>query len=476
MVLRQEAGTNGLYLDEDGQIYVNNSTSDGVKINGACFASIGTNTNALDLGSNTRPFKDLYLQLGGDIVYTTSNENMRLQHINPNQLRISGSDGVAPSFNVLDGSITASVIEAESAFKLNNSNALSFSGNVLYVGNEDDWTTVELGRETTDEIHANGIFKAEQLLKAEQNAQITGSLNVTGSNEIIGSGSGIFSVEGSVGTLFTVDDGLDDVIFAANNISGTPVISANADNTVKLGKLNGFGIVISGSTPAPTNEAAKIFITGSVHHTGSSFNIDSNLQFTDGLTNQIIFDHPGASKAVIKSDNGYSLILDADADGDESNTNMVDLRVGGASIVKADGGNSQITLNAKTLVKNTSLTVGGTSTLSTTAGRIDATNDVVAFSTSDEKLKENITPIENALDKVSQVQGIEFDWIPKEEVHGNKGHDVGVIAQEIEKVLPEVVTTRDNGYKAVKYEKIIPLLVEAIKELQAEVQELKNSK
>ena len=61
-------------------------------------------------------------------------------------------------------------------------------------------------------------------------------------------------------------------------------------------------------------------------------------------------------------------------------------------------------------------------------------------------------------------------------IHGNEGHDVGVLAQELEKVLPEVVTTRDNGYKAVKYEKIIPLLVEAIKELQAEVQELKNSK
>jgi hypothetical protein len=61
-------------------------------------------------------------------------------------------------------------------------------------------------------------------------------------------------------------------------------------------------------------------------------------------------------------------------------------------------------------------------------------------------------------------------------VHGNEGHDVGVLAQELEKVLPEVVTTRDSGYKAVKYEKIIPLLVEAIKELQAEVQKLKNTK
>ena len=122
------------------------------------------------------------------------------------------------------------------------------------------------------------------------------------------------------------------------------------------------------------------------------------------------------------------------------------------------------------------LQVGGTTVMNTTTGRIDASNDVVAFATSDKRLKGNITPIENALNKVSQVQGIEFDWIPKEGVHGNEGHDVGVLAQEIEKVLPEVVTTRDNGYKAVKYEKIIPLLVEAIKELQKDVQELKNNK
>ena len=55
----------------------------------------------------------------------------------------------------------------------------------------------------------------------------------------------------------------------------------------------------------------------------------------------------------------------------------------------------------------------------------------------------------------------------------NQGHDVGVIAQEIEEVLPEVVTTRDSGYKAVKYEKIVPLLTESIKELK-EIEEPKN--
>jgi len=114
-----------------------------------------------------------------------------------------------------------------------------------------------------------------------------------------------------------------------------------------------------------------------------------------------------------------------------------------------------------------------------TAGRLDCSNDVVAFASSDKRLKENIKPLDNALDKINKINGVEFDWKKltekeKETIHGNKGHDVGVIAQEIEEVLPEVVTTRDNGYKAVKYEKIVPLLIEAIKEQQVQIDELKT--
>ena len=111
---------------------------------------------------------------------------------------------------------------------------------------------------------------------------------------------------------------------------------------------------------------------------------------------------------------------------------------------------------------------------SATAGRIDASNDIVAYSSSDKRFKTNIIPISNALDKISQISGYEFDWIPNSEFHGFKGHDVGVIAQEIEYVLPEIVTTRDSGYKAVKYEKIIPLLIEAIKEQQDQINQLKS--
>jgi len=124
-------------------------------------------------------------------------------------------------------------------------------------------------------------------------------------------------------------------------------------------------------------------------------------------------------------------------------------------------------------VEDGSIAVGNI-TNSTTDGRIDASNDVVAFSTSDIRLKDNIKTIDKALDKVNSIQGIEFDWIEKEEVHGNSGHDIGVIAQEIEKILPDVVTTRDSGYKAVKYEKIVPLLIEAIKDLSKQVDGLKR--
>ena len=125
------------------------------------------------------------------------------------------------------------------------------------------------------------------------------------------------------------------------------------------------------------------------------------------------------------------------------------------------------------------LQVGGTTTMNATAGRIDATNDVVAFATSDIRLKENIQPINDALCKVIGVSGNTFDWkeLNQEEIktiHGNTGRDVGVIAQEIEEILPEAVTTRDNGYKAVNYEKIVPLLIEAIKEQQKQIDELKS--
>ena len=106
------------------------------------------------------------------------------------------------------------------------------------------------------------------------------------------------------------------------------------------------------------------------------------------------------------------------------------------------------------------------------AGAILATNDVVAFASSDERLKENLEPIGSATEKVGQLTGYTFDWIPMEGIHVHNGHDVGVIAQEVEKVLPEIVEERGNGYKAVKYEKLTALLIQAVNEQQQQIDRL----
>ena len=108
-------------------------------------------------------------------------------------------------------------------------------------------------------------------------------------------------------------------------------------------------------------------------------------------------------------------------------------------------------------------------------GETYVTNNITAYYSSDISLKDNIRPIESALFKVKQIRGVTFDWNEKSsELQQEKGHDVGLIAQEVETVLPEVIQIREDGIKAIAYEKVVPLLVEAIKEQQTLIEDLSN--
>lgn len=96
---------------------------------------------------------------------------------------------------------------------------------------------------------------------------------------------------------------------------------------------------------------------------------------------------------------------------------------------------------------------------------------------SDARLKENIHPIENALDKVCRLRGVEFDWRSKEypERNFDDRRHLGLIAQEVEEVIPEVVTTgSSDGMKSVEYANLVAVLVEAVKELKSENESLKQ--
>jgi hypothetical protein len=122
-------------------------------------------------------------------------------------------------------------------------------------------------------------------------------------------------------------------------------------------------------------------------------------------------------------------------------------------------------------------------------GNLRTAADVIAYA-SDGRLKTNVKVIENAISKVQAIRGVEYDWL--ENIYEDYGfkptkmHEVGVIAQEVELVLPEVVLTApfngaykdkhgiDPNFLTVKYDKMVPLLIEAIKEQQTQIESQKS--
>ncbi len=156
----------------------------------------------------------------------------------------------------------------------------------------------------------------------------------------------------------------------------------------------------------------------------------------------------------IALDSGYSLYFDGGSDTRmlESSANVLDTYVGGSHSLRLEAD-----------------------------GDLQVKQDVVAYSSiySDERLKDDVKTIDSALEKVKKLRGVEFVW--------NKGSrkdekDIGVIAQETEKVLPEIVrekkmglhTDSDEKFKTVDYDKLTAVLIESIKEQQKQIEELKS--
>ena len=96
------------------------------------------------------------------------------------------------------------------------------------------------------------------------------------------------------------------------------------------------------------------------------------------------------------------------------------------------------------------------------------------WSGSDERWKKDITPLTDPLGKVMRLQGVSFNWKTDEfpELNFSTAAQIGLIAQDAEKVMPEVVTTDNRGYKGISYEKLAPVLIEAIKKQQQKISEL----
>lgn len=141
--------------------------------------------------------------------------------------------------------------------------------------------------------------------------------------------------------------------------------------------------------------------------------------------------------------------------------------ISGVGTITIEGGRDIDSIGSanQVLYKNSSNVASGSPNLT-----FDGTNLVcggTVTASSDESLKDNISPIENALGKVIDLRGVEFDYKETGE------HSIGLIAQEVEKVLPDLVHENEEGIKSVAYQNIVAVLIEAVKEQQIQIELLK---
>ena len=291
----------------------------------------------------------------------------------------------------------------------------------------------------------------------------------SGSNRFGDAGNDTHSFTGSVqvsGSLTTIGTStatsFNGTINSTNGVvSGSSQITYTSISSIPAGIVSGSSQVVGSSITTNTVTVGSTAITlGGTATTIAGLTSVTSTGFTGALTGNASTATTAAALTNARTINGTSF----DGSANITIPNLV-------------SGSAQVTLSSTTggttssNVQFNSLGIGMAA--SATAGRIDASNDVVAFSTSDIRFKENIVPIENALDKISKISGNTYDWKAElKDVHGYEGNDVGVIAQEVEAVLPQLVQNRDNGYKAVKYDKLVALLIEGIKEQQTQIHSL----
>jgi hypothetical protein len=149
---------------------------------------------------------------------------------------------------------------------------------------------------------------------------------------------------------------------------------------------------------------------------------------------------------------------------------------GGATVTRTDASTITITTTDSdtTYTRSDFINQDVNTDSNVTFASVSATGDVVAYASSDERLKDNIEVISNPIEKVQSLKGVTWDWNDNADKLQQSLPNVGVIAQDVEKVLPQLVKDRDNGFKGVDYAKLTGLLIEAIKEQQKEIDILKE--
>tara|TARA_B100000508_G_scaffold49581_1_gene38536 strand:+ start:3742 stop:4869 length:1128 start_codon:yes stop_codon:yes gene_type:complete len=320
-----------------------------------------------------------------------------------------------------------------------------------------------------------------KLRNSANNAWITLPLSITASNET----SGALTVNGNLTTTGILD--ADGGVTVDNiTIDGTEIDLSSGDLTID----SAGDIILDADGGNVTFKDGGTAI-GDLVNSSSDFVIESKVQDKDiifkgddggGVISALTLDMSEAGNAIFNGsiDVGGSITKTGDFTLDVSGD--ITLDADGGDFKFADGGtdigqfiNSSSDFKIRTVVQDKDLIFEGNDNGATItaltldmseAGSATFNDNVTAFS--DERLKDNIETLEHGLAKVEQLRGVTYIRDGKE--------NIGVIAQEVEKILPEIVLTADDemGTKSVDYSRITAVLIEAVKDLSAKVKELEN--
>ena len=272
----------------------------------------------------------------------------------------------------------------------------------------------------------------------------------------------------------TVTDG-NEINFGKNGTKNLAVFTAGAgcqlkhDGNTKLETVTG-GVEVTGDLTLGGN-----IVLSDNEQIQFGNKSGGDLKIYHDSNDSYIMDE-GNGAIIIRSVNGGSgagaVVIDTD-NAPASNTAAV---VTQARFYSRSSGDANIGVrlhhNGDPADQNDRVRLDTTSAGVTIHGQLDVTGDIVAFSSSDLRLKTDINPIVDALSKVKSISGNTFEW-NENSIH--EGQDTGVVAQEIEALgLPGIAKERDDGYLGVRYEKLVPLLIEAIKELSDKVDNLEQ--
>lgn len=353
------------------------------------------------------------------------------------------------------------------------------------------------GGQTSGNAHVTGILSGSTLVAGSGlrggSVAASSTLNIVSGVNLNPASASTFDVQGSVttnvngnltvtgsGKTFTVNNTTTNLQSATTNITSSTLSVGAGVNTTFAGNLNVTGtanigtIAVNGITASANSTInATLTVTEDSEFTSTgaiTIPVGTELQRPAPVTGMIRFNTDDQRFEGYDSANWASIGGGAEVSnlapsvplkGDLWYDTSLDVMKVYEGTVFVQIHPLNVTATDATISKNVDI-VGNLDV----DGTIVATGDITAFS--DQRLKENVITVDNALDKVSAMRGVYYNKVNEVD------RKLGVIAQEIEEVIPEVVMDHENGFKSVAYANIVGVLIEAIKELKAEVEEIRR--